>query len=75
VFKHHNIHFNYINENPEIDSSKGNFGYYENKYYFNVMLEDKAGFIPEMEWKMIYDLLISYEKSGYFPDPKWSTKY
>ena len=75
VFKENDIHFEYVNENPDIDSSKGNFGYYENKFYFNVLFEDKAGFDPEVEWELIYDLLKKYEERNYLPDPKWTTKY
>lgn len=75
IFKENNIHFKYVNENPDIDSSKGNFGYYENKFYFNVMLEDKAGFVPEEEWRQILLLLSYYECTNYLPDPSWSTKF
>lgn len=75
VFKSNNIHFDYINENPEIDSTKGNFGYYVNKFYFNVLLEDKAGFRPDKDWKHIYDLFKKYEELKYFPDKNWTTKY
>jgi hypothetical protein len=75
VFKENNIHFKYVNENPEIDTAKGNFGYYKDKFYFNVLLEDKAGFNPETEWYQIYSLLKQYEKVEFLPDPKWSTKF
>jgi hypothetical protein len=75
VFKENDIHFKYVNENPDIDSSKGNFGYYENKFYFNVMLEDKAGFVPEKEWRQILLLLSHYQIANYLPDSKWSTKF
>ena len=75
VFKENDIVFDYINENPEIDSMKGNFGFYEKKFYFNVLCEDKSGFSPEEDWKPIYDLLIKYEKNGLLPDEKWTTKY
>jgi len=75
VFKHFDIHFKYINENPEIDSSKGNFGHYDDKFYFNVLFEDKAGFDPETEWYQIYSLLTQYENDKYLPDPSWSTKF
>ena len=75
VFKENNIHFKYINENPDIDSSKGNFGYYEDKFYFNVLIEDKAGFVPEEEWRPILLLLAYYESTNYLPDPNWSTKF
>lgn len=50
------IEFNYINENPEIRSVE-DFGYYEEKPYFDVYLDDKAGFDPEIEWVGIYDFL------------------
>ena len=73
--KKNGINIKYINENPDIDSLKGNFGFYDEKFYFNVLFEDKAGFDPEIEWKQIYDLLIKYEKENFLPDPKWSTKY
>ena len=75
VFEDNDIHFKYINENPEIDSTKGNFGFYEKKFYFNVLFEDKAGFNPTTEWKSVYRLLNHYEKTQYLPDPKWTTKF
>ena len=75
VFKENKIRFDYINENPSIDTMKGNFGYYEKKFYFNVLFEDKAGFSPEIEWEHVYLLLRSYENIKYLPDPNWSTKY
>jgi hypothetical protein len=69
------IHFDAINQNPGISSKNGNFGYYEEKFYFNVLFEDKAGFNPYKEWKQVYDFLISCEASGYLPDPHWTTKH
>lgn len=74
VFKENGINFKYINENPEIDSSKGNFGCYDKKFYFNVLIDDKCGFEPE-EWEDIYNLFIEYEKTNYKPNPNWSFKY
>ena len=75
VFKENNINFKYINENPEIDSSKGNFGDYSKKFYFNLLFEDKAGFIPESDWKPVYELMKIYETANYLPDPAWTTKF
>ena len=75
IFKRNHINFKYINENPDIDSSKGNFGDYSKKYYFNVMFEDKAGFDPLTEWKLIYELLSLYEHTNYKPNPEWTTKF
>jgi len=74
LFKEHDIKFNYIGDNPEISSNKGNFGYYEDKFYFNVMFEDKAGF-DIAEWENIYAYLLRWKERGEKPDPKWSTKY
>lgn len=69
------IIFDAINENPGISSKNGNFGFYEKKFYFNVLIDDKSSFDPETEWKQVYDLMKHYEKRGFLPDPKWTTKY
>lgn len=74
-FKEDEINFDAVNENPGISSNNGNFGYYEKKFYFNVMIEDKAGFDPEKEWKHIYEFLVTCEIINFFPNPNWSTKY
>lgn len=70
-----NILFNSINENVDISSKNGNFGFYEQKFYFNVLFDDKAAFLPNRDWKPIYDLLIEYEKVGFLPNKKWTTKF
>jgi len=50
----HNMHhlygidFEYHNGNPEVENSK--FGCFDEKFYFNVLLDDKAGFDPETDW-------------------------
>ena len=75
IFKENNIHFKYVNENPEIDTAKGNFGYYKDKFYFNVLFEDKAGFDPEEEWWWIWDLMRDYKRTKYLPKKKWTTKF
>lgn len=72
ILKNDNIEFSYINENPEISSDKGSFGYYVNKYYFNILIDDKAGFNPETDWKHLYEYFKSTE---YRPNPEWSMKY
>ena len=69
------IIFNQINENPDISSNNGNFGYYEDKFYFNVLIDDKAAFDPETDWEPIYNLFLEYQKNEFFPDPSWTTKY
>lgn len=43
--------FNFINENPrEANSERACF---ERKFYFNILLDDKAGFEPETDWELI----------------------
>ncbi len=74
-FKKHKIEFEHINENPGISSNMGNFGFYEEKFYFNVLFEDKAGFDPMKEWKQVLDLMEHYENEKELPDPNWTTKY
>ena len=71
-FKKDGINFKYINENPEISSDKGSFGYYKDKYYFNLLIEDKSGFEPLIDWKFLYDY---FSSTKYRPDPKWNMKY
>lgn len=74
-FEKDGIHFDDINKNPEISSRNGNFGYYEDKFYFNILFDDKAGFDPDKEWSRIYYYLLWCEDVGHMPDPEWTTKY
>lgn len=54
-FSENGIHFDYINSNPEI--ADGGYGYYQHKFYFNVLMDDKAGFDGDKDWQAIYHLL------------------
>ena len=54
-FAQHGIHFDYVNQNPEI--SDGGYGYYQNKFYFNVLMDDKAGFDGETDWLQINKII------------------
>lgn len=47
-FKENNIIFEHVNENLEVDNDA--YGYFEDKPYFNVLLDDKAGFDAEEDW-------------------------
>jgi hypothetical protein len=58
-FKSHDIHFHYVNENPDVCA--GAYGHYERKFYFNVLFEDKAGFDPVTDWKEVLELIQSKE--------------
>ncbi len=54
-FQSHDIHFDHINENPEVENS--GFGYYEKKPYFNVLFEDKSGFDATEDWFKVMELI------------------
>ena len=59
------IEFDYINDNPEI--GKGDYGDYTHKPYFDVYLDDKAGFNSEVEWYDIFNFLREDKR----PDERW----
>lgn len=50
-FKENGIVFKYANKNPDVEDTA--YGYYEDKPYFNVLFEDKAGFDGENDWLKI----------------------
>lgn len=54
-FDLHDIYFDYGNQNPEISNTKT--GCFDNKFYFSVLLDDKAGFDPDIDWREIYEYL------------------
>lgn len=54
-FKNHNIFFDYFNCNPEIKSTP--IADFEEKFYFSILIDDKTGFDPNTDWKIIYNYL------------------
>ena len=59
LFEENDIHFQYVNENPEVPTDKNGYGNYDKKPYMNVLLEDKSGFDPDNDWGLIYNLLLN----------------
>lgn len=55
-FKEHEIYFSYVNSNPEIKNT--DYGNFTNKFYFNFLIDDKAGFEADWQWKEIYVAMI-----------------
>lgn len=49
------IEFKYFNKNPECETSE--LCNFDDKFYFNVILDDKAGFDGTEDWEMIKNLL------------------
>lgn len=58
LFRAHGIHFHYVNTNPEV--ADGGYGYYKEKFYFNVLFEDKCGFNGEEDWIGVKSVLEKY---------------
>lgn len=54
LFKSKGINFKYINCNPEAKDTA--FGYFKDKFYTNLILDDKADFIPS-DWKNVTEAL------------------
>lgn len=52
----HGIKFNYVNENPECLNTE--LCCFHSKFYFDLCLEDKAGFVGETDWTSIKNALI-----------------
>ena len=53
VFEENGIHFDYVNENPEVVND--DLGCYDGKLYFNVGIDDKFGFNAESgDWEILY---------------------
>lgn len=54
-FKENGISFKYVNENP--DCANTAFGNFEKKFYYNILIEDKAGFLWSRDWNEINEIL------------------
>ena len=50
-FAEHNIRFDYVNENPECKNTE--LCDFTQKFYMDVLLEDKAGFVGKTDWSEI----------------------
>lgn len=52
LFADHAIRVDWVNENPEVENS--GTGHYDKKFYFSILVDDKAGFNPN-DWQMVAD--------------------
>lgn len=43
--------FNHVNQNPS--EANTDLACFDQKFYFNILLDDKAGFEPETDWELI----------------------
>ena len=62
-FESNDIHFDYINCNPEVENH--GYGCYDKKIYFNVLIEDKAGFDANVDWEVVFDAFQEYHLRSY----------
>lgn len=51
LFSEHEIRFDFINENPDIQNTE--YGDFSKKFYYDILLDDKAGFEPYYDWRAI----------------------
>lgn len=54
-FKECGIIFWYVNENPEVENTK--LANFDQKFYVNFYIDDKAGFDPDNDWLEIHQAL------------------
>jgi hypothetical protein len=55
-FDRNEIAFKYLNENPECQNTE--FGDFSKKFFYDILLDDKAGFTPESDWEQIHKLIM-----------------
>ena len=48
----------YVNENNDVKNA--GYGCYDDKFYFAVLCDDKAGWDPENDWSLVNHLLDQY---------------
>lgn len=56
-FLENGVSFDFFNQNPDaLNTPRSDFS---RKFYFNVLLDDRAGFEPELDWSLIKQTLIN----------------
>lgn len=68
LFAENDINFDFINENPEVKTDTAGYGNYDKKFYFNVLLDDKAGFEPLTDWEDINTMMKPQHELPYLTD-------
>jgi hypothetical protein len=53
VLRQGGINIDHVNENPECPSNE--LSDFDSKFYFDILLDDKAGFDPNKHWKQLYN--------------------
>lgn len=63
VLATHNITIDWVNENPEVENT--DFGDFSSKFYYNILLDDKAGFKPDDDWGDVIEFVVNYITKEY----------
>jgi hypothetical protein len=63
-FNDNGVNFEHVNSNPEVLTDTQGYGNYDDKFYFNLLLDDKAGFDANNDWEIILNILIDDEKQS-----------
>lgn len=61
-FKANGINIGYFNQNPYILNTLS--GCFNQKFYFSILVDDKAGFDPDTDWKIIKDTLLTIKNNN-----------
>ena len=61
LFKNNQITFNYVNENPEVPSTT--LGNFKDKFYYNILIDDKAGFEMNSDWDLVWQEILKYKET------------
>lgn len=54
-FADHGIKVDFFNENPLFSNTE--YGCFDKKFYFSILIDDKAGFDPHEDWSLITEFL------------------
>ena len=57
-FNENNIHFDFINENPMMKNTT--IGCFNEKFFYDVGIDDKFGFDAQSDWKTLIDVIKPY---------------
>lgn len=53
LFEKHGIVVSSFNRNAEVENTV--YANFDSKFYFNILIDDKAGFDPETDWEIVFD--------------------
>ena len=71
ILKRYDLKFNYFNENPECKST--DMCDFNSKFYFNILLDDKSGWVGSTDWTELKNALEEYDLN--FPKHELSDAY